>query len=233
MGIAHGVVVGAVVAFIVAVAFDDDDATEPVVATLDADAEVPTVEFEFMYRLPKERVVTDFEAVMPEPAQAADSDVETLPALAEQGVPSELGQDADDPLASDGVPDVADSAVGALATVADDPGQPVQPAPVTETSVAVVDSRRPPSADVNATDEQEYLLQAAAFRGRDQAEAMRARLMLATNAPTRTESARTPTGGMWHRVLVGPFDSAAEMRGALATLEAMEISALPLSRPKT
>lgn len=122
------------------------------------DAAVPTVEFEFMYRLPRERVVTDVEPYRP--------------------------------------PD------------------PVSP---------VVDETEPAM---------EYLLQAAAFRGRNEADAMRARLILATNMTAQIESARDSAGGTWHRVLVGPFESRAEMQRTLATLHEMDVSPVALERPK-
>ena len=126
----------------------------------DDNASVPVLDFEFMYRLPKERVVTNVEPYRPPAGPAA--------------------------------PPVSE----------DDPSK-------------------------------EYLLQAAAFRGRDDADAMRARLMLATNMGTQVESARDADGGTWHRVLVGPFDSKDEMRRTLATLQEMDVSAVALERPKS
>ena len=130
------------------------------VAPDDDNASVPVLDFEFMYRLPRERVVTNVEPYRPPASPAA-------------------------PPASE-----------------DDPSK-------------------------------EYLLQAAAFRGRDDADAMRARLMLATNMGTQVESARDPAGGTWHRVLVGPFDSKGEMRRTLLTLQEMDVSAVALERPKS
>lgn len=124
------------------------------------DATVPTVNFEFMYRLPKERVVTDVE-----PYQQASNPVAPV--------------------------------VG-------------EPDPTME-----------------------YLLQAAAFRGRDEADAMRARLILATNMAVQIESARDPARGTWHRVLVGPFENRTEMRATLAELRGMNVSAIALERPKS
>lgn len=123
------------------------------------DAAVPTVNFEFMYRLPRERVLTNVE-----PLQRA----------------------------SDAVAPVGEA----------DP------------------------------DDMEYLLQAAAFRGRNEADAMRARLILATNMTTEIESARDPAGGTWHRVLVGPFESRAEMQRTLAALHEMDVSPVALERPR-
>ena len=124
------------------------------------DATVPTVDFEFMYRLPRERVVTNVEPYQPpaDPAAAAAGDVG--PAM-------------------------------------------------------------------------EYLLQAGAFRGRNDADAMRARLILATNMGAHIESVRDSAGGTWHRVLVGPFESRAEMQRTLAALQDMAVSAIALERPKS
>ena len=123
------------------------------------DDTLPTVNFEFMYRLPRERVLTNVEPLQHPPDSVA-------PVVAEA-----------------------------------DPGM-------------------------------EYLLQAAAFRGRDDADAMRARLILATNMTAEIESARDSAGGTWHRVLVGPFESRAEMQQTLATLQEMDVSPVALERPK-
>ena len=146
-----------------AIGFYSDDlprAGAPKVDSGAEDAAVPTVNFEFMYRLPKERVVTDVA-----PYQQ--------------------------------------------------PSDPVTPV-VGEADVAM-----------------EYLLQAAAFRGRNDADAMRARLILATNMAVHIESARDPDRGTWHRVLVGPFESRPEMRATLAALREMDVSAIALERPKS
>lgn len=131
----------------------------PLVDSDTEDATVPTVEFEFMYRLPRERVVTNVE-----PLHRPADHVAPVVAEAESGM--------------------------------------------------------------------EYLLQAAAFRGRNDADAMRARLILATNMTAEIESARDPAGGTLHRVLVGPFESREEMQRTLATLHEMDISPVALERPK-
>lgn len=132
----------------------------PVTDSGGEDAAVPTVDFEFMYRLPRERVVTNVEPYQP-------------------------------------------------------PADPVAPA-VGDAEAAV-----------------EYLLQAGAFRGRNDADAMRARLILATNMGAHIESARDSAGGTWHRVLVGPFENRAEMQRTLVALQEMEVSAIALERPKS
>ncbi|MYD86076.1 MAG: SPOR domain-containing protein [Acidobacteria bacterium] len=159
-GFVYGAIAGAVVAL--AVVYYPGELPSVDIPLADSgveDATVPTVEFEFMYRLPRERVVTNVE-----PLQRPSDTVAEV---------------------------VGDT----------DPGM-------------------------------EYLLQAAAFRGRNEADAMRARLILATNMTAQIESARDPAGGTWHRVLVGPFASRAEMRRTLATLQEMDVSPVALERPK-
>ena len=161
-GFLYGVLVGAA-ATLALIYLPDELASAglPIIDPASGDADsVPTVEFEFMYRLPKERVVTGVEP----PPSAADA------------VSPEVSAD------------------------------------------------EPPM---------EYLLQAAAFRGRDDADTMRARLILATNAGAQIESARDAGGSTWHRVLVGPFETKDEMQQALATLRAMDVSPLPLERPRS
>lgn len=160
-GFVSGAIVGAVAAL--ALAYWPVDITGGDVSAPDGAAEsasLPTVDFEFMYRLPKERVITNVEPYVP----ASDQ-------------------------------------------------------PVTEPS--------------QADPAKEYLLQAAAFRGRDEANAMRAQLILATNMGAEIESARDQSGRTWHRVYVGPFVDKAEMQRTLARLQEMDVSAVPLERPKT
>ena len=86
-----------------------------------------------------------------------------------------------------------------------------------------------PTDDSRAgTESAAYLLQAASFRHRDDADAMRARLLLegmqvAVNAVPR------PGGGTWHRVLVGPFESKREMERTLSELRAKDIPAMQVA----
>lgn len=160
-GFVYGAVAGAVVTLAIVYYPGELPSVEipPTEPSVD-DAAVPTVNFEFMYRLPRERVLTNVE-----PLQRP----------------------------SDSVAPVVGEA---------DPG------------------------------DMEYLLQAAAFRGRNEADAMRARLILATNMTVEIESARDPARGTWHRVLVGPFGSRAEMQRTLATLHEMDVSPVALERPR-
>lgn len=96
-----------------------------------------------------------------------------------------------------------------------------------ESSAAAADD---PSGDApsGAIEPVPYFLQAASFRHRDDADAMRARLLLegmqvAVNAVPR------PSGGTWHRVLVGPFENKREMQRALSQLRTKDIPAMPVA----
>ena len=159
-GFVYGAMAGAVVTLAVVYYPGGVPTVEMPLTDSSADGDtVPTVNFEFMYRLPRERVLTNVE-----PLRRPSDDVAPVVGEADPGL--------------------------------------------------------------------EYLLQAAAFRGRNEADAMRARLILATNMTAEIESARDPAGGTWHRVLVGPFESRAEMQRTLATLHEMDVSPVALERPK-
>ena len=158
-GFAYGAITGAVVALALVYVPGLWSAVEiSALGPAPRTSTVPTVDFEFMYRLPKERVVTDVEPYQP-------------------------------PLSAD-------------------PAEPVADQPASE-----------------------FLLQAAAFRGRDEADTMRARMIL-ENMAAEIESVRDSGGVVWHRVLVGPFPTKAEMQQALTTLRGMGIPALALERPR-
>ena len=72
-----------------------------------------------------------------------------------------------------------------------------------------------------------YLLQAASFRNRDDADAMRADLIL-EGMTVAISTVPRPAGGAWHRVLVGPFPGQREMRRALSRLREKDIPAMPI-----
>ena len=76
----------------------------------------------------------------------------------------------------------------------------------------------------------EYLLQAGSFRKQDEAEALRAELILAGLAATTSEVSLVGED-RWFRVLVGPYTSPRETRKAMSALRTKEISALVLERP--
>ena len=76
----------------------------------------------------------------------------------------------------------------------------------------------------------EYLLQAGSFRKQDEAEALRAELILAGMVATTSE-VKLVGEDRWFRVLVGPYESPRETRQVMSELRAKKISALLLERP--
>lgn len=87
----------------------------------------------------------------------------------------------------------------------------------------------PPGVAADPAEAHIYLLQAASFLRSDDAEAMRAELLLEGMQATVSMVPR-PGGRTWHRVLVGPFPNRAEMTRALSALRGKDIPALPLVR---
>ena len=76
----------------------------------------------------------------------------------------------------------------------------------------------------------EYLLQAGSFRKQDEADALRAELILAGLAATTSE-VRLVGEDRLFRVLVGPYTSRRETRKVMSALRTKKISALVLERP--
>lgn len=91
-----------------------------------------------------------------------------------------------------------------------------------------------PSDDrvVQAKDPDEiYILQAGSFRQSQDADSLRAQLLL-MNFATQIEKTRSSSGETWHRVLVGPFQSPSKLASARATLLQNGIDNLVLKRTK-
>ncbi|WP_295802870.1 SPOR domain-containing protein [uncultured Microbulbifer sp.] len=74
-----------------------------------------------------------------------------------------------------------------------------------------------------------YILQAASFREKAEAERLRAQLMLA-NLDVKVEAA-SDSRGTWHRVLVGPYTSRSKMAKAREILADHRLMPLVLKRP--
>jgi len=75
----------------------------------------------------------------------------------------------------------------------------------------------------------EYLLQAVSFRKSEDAERLRARLLLSgMQAFTERTSVN---GSVWYRVLVGPFPSQTELNRAQTRLREQNLNPLPIRRP--
>ncbi|MEE9254347.1 MAG: SPOR domain-containing protein [Pseudomonadales bacterium] len=79
-------------------------------------------------------------------------------------------------------------------------------------------------------DEPIYLLQAASFRRSEDADRLRASLLL-LGFDVETHSV-TLDGNVWHRVMVGPFASRSDRRHAQSRLRTEDIDALPLARKR-
>lgn len=99
--------------------------------------------------------------------------------------------------------------------------------PNDEVVTGVVPYQPPAPGGETALPSRTYLLQAASFRNRDDADAMRADLILEGMAVAISTVPR-PAGGAWHRVLVGPFPGQREMRRALSRLREKDIPAMPI-----
>jgi len=83
-----------------------------------------------------------------------------------------------------------------------------------------------PTKDVEPV---EYLLQAVSFRKSEDAERLRARLLLSgMEAFTERTSVN---GSVWYRVLVGPFPGKTELNRAQTRLREQNLNPLPIRRP--
>ncbi len=91
------------------------------------------------------------------------------------------------------------------------------------------DRRQPSAASGEPAEEIEYLLQAGSFSRHEDAERLRASLLL-LGLDANTATVTLPGGATRHRVLVGPFDSERLMRRAQTTLREQDIDPLPLRR---
>ncbi|WP_020209866.1 SPOR domain-containing protein [Gilvimarinus chinensis] len=75
----------------------------------------------------------------------------------------------------------------------------------------------------------EYLLQVGSFRKAEDADKLRAQLIL-LNLDARTEDVTIRNGELWHRVVVGPFDNQSRLAKARSTLVSNRYNALVLKR---
>lgn len=76
----------------------------------------------------------------------------------------------------------------------------------------------------------EYVLHAAQFLREEDAQVLRAELML-DGLPVSLSSSPRDRGGAWHRVLVGPYATKPDARQVLGKLRARDIPAHILARP--
>lgn len=78
----------------------------------------------------------------------------------------------------------------------------------------------------------EYILQVGSFPNNADADKLRAQLIL-LNLDARIETVEIRKGETWHRVVVGPFDTQAELTSARTQLVNNQYNALVLKRAKT
>ena len=185
---------------------------------------MPTLTYEFMDRLPKEQVVTN---VTPYEPPVVVDEPQTEPP------PESEAQDSthkDEPLVQDDPPPPP-----ARAQQAQEPAPPPEPPAETTRKQAARERQqlaRETPPPVQRPQAMEYMLQAAALPSRDEAEALRARLILdGVSAPVKVVP--HPEDGARHRVLVGPFAEEHLMRDAQEELRAKDITALPMRRARS
>jgi len=87
------------------------------------------------------------------------------------------------------------------------------------------------SSEIQAATSQNihYYLQAGSFRSHSDAERLRAELVL-IDLPTQIEERKSDNGGLWHRVVAGPFKSRSKMAKARSILASKQLSPLLLKR---
>ncbi|UTF61668.1 SPOR domain-containing protein [Gilvimarinus sp. DA14] len=98
-------------------------------------------------------------------------------------------------------------------------------------SEVIVPATEPVETSQSATQEPavEYLLQVGSFRNAEDADNLRAQLIL-LNLDARTEDVTIRNGERWHRVVVGPFDNQSRLAKARSTLVSNRYNALVLKR---
>lgn len=101
--------------------------------------------------------------------------------------------------------------------------------PATEPTQDPAQERAKPDQAAAVT--QEFILQVGSFRRAEDADRLRAQLIL-LNLDARTEQVILQNDQTWHRVLVGPFNNQSRLASARATLVSNEYNALVLKRKK-
>lgn len=99
-----------------------------------------------------------------------------------------------------------------------------------EESEVVVETSAETKRQLQKPDEAiEYLLQVGSFKKSDDADNVRAQLLL-LNLDARVEKVTIRSGETWHRVIVGPFNNTSTMSSARSTLVSNRFEALLLKR---
>ena len=179
-----------------------DDAVEEAIAA------APSLTYEFMDRLPNEEVVTNVTPYEP-PAEVE---------AAEQ-VEEATEQDDAPPKPAESSAETHDSDTRAEDTAPIEPAAPL---------LASAQRNAPPKPAASQTpSRQEYLLRTTSFDSRDEADALRARLILAGLAVAVKVVEGDGPDGASHRVVVGPFPNQLAMRETRTALRAEGIGLSP------
>lgn len=177
-------------------------------AVEEAIAAAPSLTYEFMDRLPIEEVVTNVTPYEP-------------PAEVEAAEQVEEATEQDD-----APPKPAES----LAETQDGGARPEDAAPIEPAAplLASVQRSAPPKPAASETpSRQEYLLRTTSFDSRDEADALRARLILAGLAVAVKVVEGEGPEGVSHRVVVGPFPNQLAMQETRTALRAEGIGLSP------
>ena len=86
-----------------------------------------------------------------------------------------------------------------------------------------------PSSEADSEPLYQYILQAGSFRNAEDADRLRAKLLL-LGMEAKVEAVKSDNGDVWHRVLAGPYTSRSKMSKARNTLANERIDTLLLKR---
>lgn len=100
-----------------------------------------------------------------------------------------------------------------------------------ESEVPVTPSPKAQQRQAQVQPDKEYILQAGSFRKREDADRMRAELIM-MNLEAYMETNTIRQGEVWHRVLAGPYDNRSKMAKARSVLVSNDITPLLLTREK-
>ena len=181
-----------------------DDAVEEAIAA------APSLTYEFMDRLPNEEVVTNVTPYEP-PAE--------VEAVAEQA-----GEAAE----QDDAPPKPDASLAETHDSSDARAEDAEPIEPAAPLLASAQRRAPPKPAASETpSRQEYLLRTTSFDSRDEADALRARLILEGLAVAVKVVDGDGPEGLSHRVVVGPFPNQLAMQETRTALRGEGIGLSP------
>lgn len=92
-------------------------------------------------------------------------------------------------------------------------------------NVKSTNPNNPPNNPNSNQTPHEYVLQVGSFQNSEDADRLRAELIL-LNLEVKTETVKVRNAEIWHRVLVGPFDTRNTMERARTTLASHDINSL-------